>query len=606
MTSGPTFTSLFCGAGGDITGLVEAGFELQLGANHWDRAIETVSSNYRDADFLCADINFYDMRRLPRSDILWASVICTEVSPAGGRKRSRNQGSLDLEELGHVPNEAYERTRACALDVVRAAEVHRYKAVVVENVVEFARDWELYDWWVRGMCQLGYNVQVLNVSAAHVYDDDNAPAPQWRDRIYIVFTHKTVPLPDLTIRPPSWCFVCEEVVEGVQSWKSNAPNPVGKYGQRNQYVYRCPHRKCETSIVEPYVLPAIAALDLTDLGVRIGDRKRPLAANTMARIEWGLREFAEPVIAQVAGNTYERPGYHRAWPATRAPLSTRQATGCDAVTIPPVYIKNYGGAGEARYRCHPADAQPLGTVTAQDSHGLLTGPPLVVNSNHDDTRTYQADEAPMSVRSVKIGEGVVTPLVVPNRTSGRARAVHAEPMPVVTTSTSDCVVQPFLTVLRRNGKATTVNDPMATVAAQGNHHGLAVPPGSFLVKNYGGNAQPQHLSMPVTEPFGTVTTKDHHALVIPYRKGSVARRADGQPLPTVSTRESAGVLRPLTIDPMDCFYRVVRWREHASAQRFPVGYQFTGNIGERTMQAGNAVPCNAAHFIGKRLMGVLA
>jgi len=38
--------------------------------------------------------------------------------------------------------------------VIRAVEVHRYLAVIVENVVEVVDQWELFDWWVDGMRQL--------------------------------------------------------------------------------------------------------------------------------------------------------------------------------------------------------------------------------------------------------------------------------------------------------------------------------------------------------------------------------------------------------------------------------------------------------------------
>lgn len=456
-----TFEVLFCGAGGDIAGLKEAGMDLVLGANHWERAIETVSSNHPEADFLCVDINHYDMRRLPRTDVLWASVICTEISPAGGNKKRRGQGILPLEELGHVPNEAYERTRACALDVVRATEVHRYSAIVVENVVEFARDWELYDWWIQGMCSLGYEVQTVNVSAAHVYDERNAPAPQWRDRIYIVFTRKGVRKPFLEPRPRSWCERCDTLVEGVQSWK-RLGRRIGKYGQ--QYLYRC--SRCN-AVVEPLVLPALAALDLADVGERIGDRSRPLAPKTLARIQWGLENLSWPVIAQVAGNTFERPGYHRAWSAADSPLMTRQATGTDAI-------------------CGPA----------------------LVN--------------------------------------------HA----------------------------------------------------SFYVKNFGGNAKPQDLAKPLSNPLGSITTRDHHALVIPYRRGMKPHRAADGPLGTQSTHTSEGVLRP-AVAVEDCHYRTLKPREHLRAQRFVDAYRVAGNQGEQTMQAGNAVPVNVAHWIGKQLMEVL-
>lgn len=563
-----TFEDLFCGAGGSIRGLVDAGFKLVLGVNHSPRSIETVSGNHPNADFLCTDINHLDMRRLPRTRVLWASVICTEVSPAGGRQAHRGQGILEFEEQGHVPSDVYERTRACALDVVRATEVHRYEAVVVENVVEFATKWELYDWWVEGMCKLGYRAQVVNVSAAHVYDDGNAPAPQWRDRIYIVFTRKDVPKPDLDLRPPSWCFACEEVVGGVQTWKRHDRSRVGKYGP--QYLYRCPRPACGHQVVEPFVLPAAAAIDLDDVGERIGDRKRPLAKNTMARIEWGIRQFVEPVVVASAGNTYEAGAYKRAWPAHGSPLGTRTATAGDALATPAFFVKNYGKLDEAKYRSHPI-GNPLGAITGQDSHAL-TSVPLMVNANHDDTRVYPAAAGPLPSRTTKIGDGVAS--------------------------------VPFVTMARTNGDATGVHDEPLRTIATGNHHYLTTPPGAFLVKNYGGNAKPQHLVKGLDEPLGSITTKDHHALVIPYRKGARARPAGAGPLPTVSTVESAALLHA-TINPLDCFYRMLKPREHARGQRFPDTDVITGNIGEQTMQAGNAVPCNVAQWIGQQLAAVL-
>lgn len=521
-----TFKDLFCGAGGSISGMKAAGFELKLGANHSPRAIETAGTNNPEADFLCADINSYDMRRLPRTDVLWASVICTELSPAGGNKKHRGQGLLALEEEGHVAAPTFERTRACALDVVRATEVHRYAAVVVENVVEFARDWELYDWWVEGMCRLrpGYHVQVVNVSAAHIYGETNAPAPQWRDRIYIVFTRKGVRVPDLRPRPPAWCSRCEKVVASVQAWKRPMPRQVGKYGV--QYLYVC--GGC-SGAVEPFVAPAIAAVDLDDVGTRIGDRSRPLSDKTMARIEWGLTYLTAPAIVAAAGNTYESGDYKRAWPAGESPLMARQATGTDAIVGP-----------------------------------------LMVNHAHEDDRIYPADAAPLYTCTRKIAEGLATP---------------------------------FVTMLRANNRPTGVDEPLATLAT-GRHHYLTSPPGSFYVKNFGGNAEARHLAKPLTTPLGAITTIDHHALVIPYRRSNRPKHIT-EPLPTMATRTSAGVLPP-AIDPMDCYYRTLKPREHARGQRFEDSYVITGNAGEQTAQAGNAVPCNVAQWVGEGLMEVLA
>lgn len=83
--------------------------------------------------------------------------------------------------------ERFARTRVTAFDVVRAMEVHRYRAVIVENVVEFATRWELLQWWLDGMRLLGYRVQLVSANAAHVGDEHNPPAPQLRDRVLIAY-----------------------------------------------------------------------------------------------------------------------------------------------------------------------------------------------------------------------------------------------------------------------------------------------------------------------------------------------------------------------------------------------------------------------------------
>jgi site-specific DNA-cytosine methylase len=113
-------------------------------------------------------------------------AICTELSPAG--QRPRHSGPLGRDERGRpIGSNSFARTRATALDVMRAVEYHRYRAVVVENVIDFVTRWELFHWWVIGMCLLGYRFQLVCVSAAHIGDEDNPAAAQVRDRIYAVY-----------------------------------------------------------------------------------------------------------------------------------------------------------------------------------------------------------------------------------------------------------------------------------------------------------------------------------------------------------------------------------------------------------------------------------
>lgn len=372
-----TFTDIFCGAGGSSTGLVAAGLELKLAANHWARAVETHAANHVNAEHLCADVNNYDMRRLPKTDVLWASPICTELSPAGGRRRrSRGHagpGQTAMEEFGHVPQDAFDRTRATFWDVIRAAEVHRYKAVLVENVME-AAEWELFDIWLAGMRTLGYRHQFVSLSSAHAGGATNQPAPQWRDRIYIVLTREGIPLPDVEPRPAAWCPVCEETVSAVQSWKKPGARRLGKYAQ--QYVYRCPNgSRCRHAVVEPYVRPAASIINWSDLGVRIGEReqhgKRPLVPNTIKRIRAGLALFAgQPfpagaVLAPTGGTWNTTPT------TTAEPMRTRLANpkGFEALVTPPQadsFIVPVRGNAVST----PA-TKPLSTVTTGRSHWLV-------------------------------------------------------------------------------------------------------------------------------------------------------------------------------------------------------------------------------------------
>jgi DNA (cytosine-5)-methyltransferase 1 len=75
LPTGITFTDIFCGFGGSSIGLENAGLQLILGANHWDKAIATHALNFPGAEHLIADVSNYDMRRPPgtvrRRSALW-------------------------------------------------------------------------------------------------------------------------------------------------------------------------------------------------------------------------------------------------------------------------------------------------------------------------------------------------------------------------------------------------------------------------------------------------------------------------------------------------------------------------------------------------------
>jgi DNA (cytosine-5)-methyltransferase 1 len=413
--------------------------------------------------------------------------------------------------------------------------------------------------------------QILCLNSAHAGGETNPHAPQWRDRLYVVFTRKGMPAPNLDPRPIAWCPTCDADVLAVQSWKKLRGRKVGKY--RQQYVYRCPNFACRHSVIEPYVLPAAAAIDWSDLGQRIGDRARPLAAATMRRIRAGLELFAEPAVVRACGG--DSPGrtpQARVWPAATEPLCSRLTSNVDGVAVPAGALVPAGGT----WNDDPTGLdRPMRTRTAREAEGVLT-PPVVLNVNHrgDDGRPYPAGAGPLAPRTTKIGDGIAT-------------------------------AEPFITMLRNNNVARGIDDPLDTIAAGGKHHGLTVPPGAFYVKHFTPRGENwSGMSKDVrTEPFGAITSADHHSLIIPYRRGN-RPRTTAEPLHAVSTHESAGLLKP-TVEVEDCHFRMLKPREHLRAQRFPDTYVVLGNKGEQTMQAGNAVSSNVAHWIGERIAAVL-
>ncbi|MEV2235419.1 DNA cytosine methyltransferase [Streptomyces phaeochromogenes] len=367
----PDFTDLFCGLGGSTRGFIEAGLRLRLAMNHNSVQVAAHRANHPGAEHLTEDINAFDKRSLPRTRILWGSPICTELSLAGGRKRLYGQTCIlgpdgeqvRLDEFGNLIQPGFERTRATALDIIAATEVHRYDAVVCENVIEFFTDWELFDWWLGGFRILGYNHQIVCASSAHLGDDDNELAPQHRNRGYVVFTREGIPLPDLEVRPAALCPECGPV-RARQVWRNPRRRKVGSWGV--QYDYRCPNRQCGHLILDPSMRPIGDVIDWSLPGTRIGDgwpdRKKftPYAASTQARVAASLAKYGhEPHVTMLRSNTTAV--------ATTGPVPAVSAQGKHHALIVP-----NGRKGAVR-----TTAEPLTTVACKPHHSLVRPAPQV-------------------------------------------------------------------------------------------------------------------------------------------------------------------------------------------------------------------------------------
>jgi DNA (cytosine-5)-methyltransferase 1 len=552
-----TVTDLFAGAGGSSTGAVSVpGISIRIASNHWQRAVEVHNANHPEAEHVCADISQVNPRRFPTTDTLWASPECTNHSRAKGKLFD---GQPDL--FGEVlPDDAAERSRATMWDVVRFSEVHRYKAVIVENVVEAAR-WLPFRAWLLAMESLGYEHHIVYLNSMHAHAA-GPPAPQSRDRMYVVFWRKGDTRPDFEKwqTPRAWCPACERVVEARQVWKRQW---WGRY--RQQYVYTCPTCK---AIVEPGWLPAATAIDWSLPGTRIGDRGRPLAEKTRARIAAGIARYWRPLTVEAAGNTYDAAnprhpqhgdpnGYYRAWPVEEA-FRTLHTSESKGLAYPPFIVER-----RFAYRTRGVD-EPLSTLTANDTSKALISPFIAeLRGGGSDARS--------------VGEALATIVA-----SGNHHALVQPPFLMDITRSYDG---------HRANRSWTVDEAMPTQTTQQQY---------ALVAPYYGTSRD---AKPASDPLGTLTTRDRYALIM---RNNTARGDQGQmstpvheALRTITTAGHQSLITPGDLEAAaaqvdDCLFRMLEPHEVAAGMAFPGDYKWDGTRRERVRMAGNAVTPPAA------------
>jgi site-specific DNA-cytosine methylase len=295
---------LFSGFGGLTRGIEMAGFTTIMAANHNPYKVEVHEANHPNAEHWIADLvdpeaaDYHSARDLPAADLLVAGVSCVNHSQANTQKAYAQGVSLfDLEDPDYEARVTKsERDRATANCVLHYAAQHHPRLILVECTTELTSwgpaipgrpkvgDGSTYRWWLKQFDVLGYRFdKVLYLNSMFF------GVPQSRDRAYWVFWDKSLPAPDLDHRPVARCHRCDRDVEAVWSWKTGLP-PTGSVRYGKQYEYCCP--RCHRPVVPP-MTPSLAALDLSVLGTRIGDRPRPLAEATMARAERCRQRFAD-------------------------------------------------------------------------------------------------------------------------------------------------------------------------------------------------------------------------------------------------------------------------------------------------------------------------
>lgn len=582
---------LFSGFGGLTQGIERAGFTTIMAANHNAYKVEVHEANHPTAEHWIADLvdpdssDYHSARDLPAADMLVAGVSCVNHSQANTQKAYRQGMSLfDLDDPDFDARVTRsERDRATANCVLHYAAEHHPRLIVVECTTELASwgpaipgknvgDGSTYRWWLKEFEKLGYRYKILYLNSMFF------GVPQSRDRYYAAFWDRTLPTPDLDHRPPAWCGRCTRVVEGVWTWKTGVP-PTGSVRYGKQYEYRCP--SCRVPVIPP-MSPSIDALDLTNLGTRIGERKKPLAAATMARAERCRQRFAEfpavlmpakavhgterhpwqPMVTQTsqqeaallstgalmaaAGNTYERPGSDCRSRGFDQPPWSQTATNTTGVITPPMAIAT--GSVIAAHR-HNGDGkhvtQPMDTVTSTHEKAVL----LAVNN-------YQG--APRSA---------------------------GEPLPTQPGSETLSLLSAGVVPFRKNTIPTTHAESMPTVTSD-QIPGLLTAAGCYKQNGTTGSETAPHS---LGDPLGTLTSRDTTALL---------------------TADWHAALANIPLE--DCFFRMLGAHEVGRGCGFDV--DFPGHSGDFIVWGsarnqvdgfGNAVSPPVGAWIGSRLRALL-
>ncbi|WP_116201296.1 DNA cytosine methyltransferase [Amycolatopsis circi] len=591
---------LFSGFGGLTRGIEMAGFTTIMAANHNEYKVEVHEANHPGAEHWIADLvnkeasDYHSARDLPAGDILVAGVSCVNHSQANTQKAYEQGMSLfDLDDPDFDARVTRsERDRATANCVLHYAAEHHPRLILVECTTELASwgpalvdrpkvgDGSTYRWWLQQFKNLGYEYKVLYLNSMFF------GVPQSRDRGYWAFWDKRLPAPDLEHRPESWCDRCSTIVQAVWTWKTGVP-PTGSMRYGKQYHYTCP--ACRRPVVPP-MTPSVAALDLTKLGTRIGDKPvkkhrdgstGPLAAATMARAERCRQKFADfPAVLMPA--KAEHGTEKHLW----QPMST-QTSQQETAIVSTGDVTIATGAVVAAHR-HNGDGQhitrPMDTVTSTHEKAIL----LAVD-NYQGAPRSAAEPLPTQGGSETLG--LLSAGVVPFRRN-TVPTVHTEAMPTVTSDQMPGLLTAAGTI-KNNGaiheagyRAHPVSDPLGTVVSSGGQSLLFS--GWYKQNGSSGSETAPH---PLTDPLGTLTARDTTAIL---------------------AAEWRAALAELSLE--DCFFRMMAAHEIGAGCGFDVdfpGYGYKGSFivwgsaREQTDGFGNAVSPNVGAWIGGRLRAIL-
>ena len=436
MRSEINTADLFCGAGGASTGLELAIADLGLkhsgvAVNHWQVAIATHQANHPSQRHLCAAVESLvpaDVIPSGNLDLLWASPSCTHHSRARGGKPCSNQMRAQPDLILSWLDQLFVRR------------------MIVENVPEFV-EWgplsqtgrplqskrgACFDAWLASIEARNYKIEHRILNCAD-YGDATT-----RKRFFLQAVRRG----------------CGKIEWPEPSHsRTGATDLFGSGANKWRGIDTC--------------------LDWSDLGTPISARKRPLAANTMRRIEEGVRKFGcKPFVMDFLGTDKPEAGGRLIPPC---------------MPIPPIHAggQRFGLAqpfiiGQQSCSAPRSTKDPLPTCSASGAIALCT--PFLIPMEHSQRSRLRGVEEPLpTITTAKGGSiGLATPFIFDFLQHGGAKDVR-DPLGAQASHERFALATPYIVQMNQHCAPRPVDEPLPTVAASGEHFALAVPVGDGRV-----------------------------------------------------------------------------------------------------------------------------
>ena len=499
----PLIIDSFAGGGGASTGIEMAlGRSPDYAINHSAAALALHEANHPDTVHL--DSNIWDVEPTELVQgrpvgLLWASPDCKHFSKAkGGAPRDRN-----IRDLAWV--------------IVDWAEKVKPDVILMENVEEF-KTWghvgedgqpvkglegTTFELWKGRIKKAGYRIQHRELRGCDYGD------PTIRKRLFFIMRRDGRPIvwPKPSHGDPKSAAVKKRKV---QPWRTAA--------ECIDWSRPCP------SIFD-------TAEQIKEMhGLRA---KRPLAANTMARVARGMQRYVleanNPYVVELPGGQITAPSVQRfnsgaTGQDLRDPLATITANS---------WIKKPGGAA------------PLGIMS-----------PVLMNVANSKTtgrgpNVWDVQEPARTITSAS-GLSIIAPALATFYGHGGGRGKRAaslqEPLRTVTTANRHALIAPVLTYAQQGGRSRDIAGPHHTITASNKDQNAVIAP---ILVGCGGRAA-QSRPRGTDEPTATITAKADTCVAAPFlaqhnkaRAGHNPGRAINAPISTLtSTGSQQNVIAP--------------------------------------------------------------